>query len=282
MNHYMISVGINPSQADKELTVMFCGQGQPLPSHKIGPTLHGYYLVHTVTAGQGHFEMKDKAYTCRSGDTFFIYPDEVVSYQADDRNPWQYHWVAFKGEGAERILSSIGVTPDHPIIHTANYSRLIRIYQRIRLYLLKERQEALADLEAGGLFRLLLKQLGEANAERLPNPSKPASDMERQIGQAVRWLTVQFAEPISIDQMSKALGYHRTHLSKMFKRHTGMSPMQYLQHIRMERAKELLESRLTIEQVAASVGIGDALYFSKMFRKRYGLSPTAYRSALRR
>ncbi|MNO02539.1 DNA-binding transcriptional regulator AraC [compost metagenome] len=53
--------------------------------------------------------------------------------------------------------------------------------------------------------------------------------------------------------------------------------MQFLLKIRMERARLLLSEPLTVEQVAASVGFPDALYFSKQFKKWYGQAPTDYR-----
>ncbi|WJH37586.1 helix-turn-helix transcriptional regulator [Paenibacillus sp. CC-CFT747] len=77
--------------------------------------------------------------------------------------------------------------------------------------------------------------------------------------------------------MAQTLGYHRTYLSKIFKQQTGLSPMNFLLKIRMERARLLLEKPLTIEQVASSVGFSDALYFSKQFKKWYGASPSDYR-----
>jgi AraC-like DNA-binding protein len=142
----------------------------------------------------------------------------------------------------------------------------------------------LADLEANGLLRILLKEFGEVNANKFVF-NKPAvvPDIERQIKQAVRWLSFQYAEQISIEELSRRLGYHRTHLSKMFKQVTGVSPMQFLLKVRMERAKELLvgEIYLSIDQIASSVGYGDALYFSKQFRKTFGVSPTEYRSRRR-
>ena len=56
-----------------------------------------------------------------------------------------------------------------------------------------------------------------------------------------------------------------------------MSPIRYLQLIRMNRAKLLLREALTVEEVAASVGYPDALYFSKAFKKWTGATPTAFR-----
>lgn len=59
--------------------------------------------------------------------------------------------------------------------------------------------------------------------------------------------------------------------------------MQFLLRIRMERARTLLlTTKLTMEQIAASVGYEDALYFSKLYKKWYKRSPTAHRAEMQR
>ncbi|MNN42803.1 HTH-type transcriptional activator RhaS [compost metagenome] len=105
--------------------------------------------------------------------------------------------------------------------------------------------------------------------------------IDRQIDQAIRWISLQFHQQISIDQIAATLGYHRGHLSKAFKQRTGLSPKQYLLKMRMDKAKGLLEGTLSVDQVASSVGFNDALYFSKQFRKYFGIPPSEYRAALR-
>jgi AraC-like DNA-binding protein len=126
-----------------------------------------------------------------------------------------------------------------------------------------------------------LAALMDTDAAPTPSPlTEPSSEMNRQIEHAIRWLTLQYSQPISIHQMSQSLGYHRTHFSKMFKQQTGLSPINFLHKIRMERAKLFLLESLTVEQVASSVGFSDSLYFSKQFHKWSGQSPTEYRKQL--
>ncbi|MBW7457649.1 helix-turn-helix domain-containing protein, partial [Paenibacillus sepulcri] len=69
-----------------------------------------------------------------------------------------------------------------------------------------------------------------------------------------------------------------------FKQHTGMTPVTFLLKLRLDKARQLLRERqeLTTQQIAASVGLQDPLYFSKQFRRFYGLSPSAYREEMRR
>jgi len=71
-------------------------------------------------------------------------------------------------------------------------------------------------------------------------------------------------------------------LNRRFKTATGKSPLQYLQELRIEQAKELLkQSNLDISEIAYRVGYSDASYFSGLFRKINAVSPNEYRSLVR-
>ncbi|MEC0249460.1 AraC family transcriptional regulator, partial [Paenibacillus chitinolyticus] len=132
------------------------------------------------------------------------------------------------------------------------------------------------DLQAEGELRLLLARL--ASHADVPRRRGEETDAgRRQIDRAVRWLQLQYAQPVTIEQLAQHMGYHRTYLSKLFRQHTGLTPTQFLLKIRMERAKLLMTEGSTIEQIAYSVGFSDPLYFSKQFKKWFGCTPSEYR-----
>ncbi|MCD9020788.1 helix-turn-helix transcriptional regulator [Cohnella silvisoli] len=279
--HHYYSHSINPSPIEGEITVLFSGEGQPRSLHKMGPTIHDYYLIHTVLSGQGEFNVRDQRYRCNAGDTFIIFPGELFSYQADEHQPWQYVWIAFVGHGAAALMDSIGISRDDPVITGSPNPNIREYYSRLHSCFQSDSLPELSNLESGGWVRLLFQQLGLAK-RRLEAANPPAvSLIDHTMKQAIQFLTLQFSQTISIEHMSNVLGYHRTHLCKLFKQTTGLSPMQYLLKIRMERAEQLLTTPMTIDQVASSVGFGDALYFSRKFRKWRGQSPSEYRKTLR-
>jgi AraC-like DNA-binding protein len=280
--HYHFTSGFNLTPDEPDLTVLFSGEAKPIPEHKVGPSVHDYYLIHTVFDGEGSFESGGKRHACRAGDTFVIFPGTLFCYQADRHVPWTYAWVALKGQLAGELLGQVGITKEKPVIHSDNLEELHHLYEKTRVSFRQSPYPHLESLEASGWLRLLLHHFGYANRSLLPVPSQEMPDViDRQIDQAIRWISLQYHQQLSIDHMASTLGYHRAHLSKAFKIRTGISPKQYLMKVRMNKAKELLRGNLTIDQVASSVGFNDALYFSKQFRRWSGMSPSEYRISRR-
>jgi YesN/AraC family two-component response regulator len=76
----------------------------------------------------------------------------------------------------------------------------------------------------------------------------------------------------------KELHLNFDYLARCLKKHTGMSPIQYVQYQRIEKAKALLlQSNDTVPNIAEQIGIMDYNYFIRLFRKQSGLTPGAYR-----
>ena len=103
--------------------------------------------------------------------------------------------------------------------------------------------------------------------------------VQRTVKQMISYMASQYAHPVSIEQMCASLGYNRAYLSRIFKQETGMTPITYLLKLRIDQSKRLPRERpdLSIEQVSASVGLTDPLYFSRQFKRLVGRSPTRYR-----
>jgi YesN/AraC family two-component response regulator len=82
----------------------------------------------------------------------------------------------------------------------------------------------------------------------------------------------------SSQQIEANLGLNSDYLGRCLKKHTGMSPTQYIQYQRIEKVKSLhLHSNDTVPYIAEQVGIMDYNYFIRLFRKQTGLTPGAYR-----
>jgi len=97
-----------------------------------------------------------------------------------------------------------------------------------------------------------------------------------------RWLTKCSAQDVNLASMSAIAGLSDRTFQRRFHKVTGLSPLEYCQNLRINRARELLEFQGgSVESIAYSVGYFDVNVFRKVFRKITGLSPSEYRKRFR-
>ena len=84
---------------------------------------------------------------------------------------------------------------------------------------------------------------------------------------------------LSLSKFARSVNLSVWRFCHVFRSEVGMSPIQYLRFLRMERAKHLLESSfLSIKEIGHLVGLKDESHFVRDFKKAYGLSPKCYRA----
>ncbi|MDO9362850.1 MAG: GlxA family transcriptional regulator [Sphingopyxis sp.] len=92
------------------------------------------------------------------------------------------------------------------------------------------------------------------------------------------WLQARGGGPVAVPEMAGEAGMEERTFQRRFKSATGMTPVEYVQHLRVGKARELLEfTKRTVDQIAWSVGYEDAAAFRKLFHRIIGLSPHEYR-----
>ncbi len=104
------------------------------------------------------------------------------------------------------------------------------------------------------------------------------------IKRAEDFIDTHISEELSLSGISHALGVHPSYLSRRFKAEKGINLTQYINRKRIQRAKQLLlDKRLTITEVASSVGFNTIQNFGRVFKMLEGCSPSDYRDgAIRR
>jgi AraC-like DNA-binding protein len=94
------------------------------------------------------------------------------------------------------------------------------------------------------------------------------------------YVAEHYAAPLSREEISTALKVSPNHLSRVFRRDTGMTPWQYLSQYRVIQAQKLLlASELSVTEVAQRVGFNDPAYFVRVFHKETGRAPLQYRKS---
>ena len=82
----------------------------------------------------------------------------------------------------------------------------------------------------------------------------------------------------SLEEMADSVDLSASHFAHLFKLATSQSPGRYVRTVRIEKARERLETtRQKVKEICRTVGIGDGSHFVRDFGKLYGLSPSEYR-----
>ncbi|KAA8559945.1 HTH-type transcriptional regulator CdhR [Pseudomonas extremaustralis] len=108
--------------------------------------------------------------------------------------------------------------------------------------------------------------------------SLPKSHGDGEILRVQHWLEQHFAQALVIDDVARRFGFGVRNFKRRFKEATGYTPIAYVQTLRLERAKQMLEStRMTLESITYAVGYEDSNSFRRLFQQRVGMLPVAYR-----
>jgi YesN/AraC family two-component response regulator len=148
----------------------------------------------------------------------------------------------------------------------------------VRYYLTKPVEE----LELQQCVRQIIKDREEAEGngtDYVSNIVDKANEKDL-ILRIRRYLTENFQKGISLKELSAKFNINLVYLSQLFKKKTGQNYSDYLSHLRMDKAKELLiKTDMRVYEICEAVGYTDTTYFSKLFEKTCGCTPSEYRKS---
>lgn len=102
---------------------------------------------------------------------------------------------------------------------------------------------------------------------------------EPQIKKSIEYIDNHYADEITVTKVAAHINFSPTYFSRLFKKETGCSYVEYVQFIRLQRAIALIRhSDATLEQIAEELGFNTPNYFSNVFKKYVGLTPSEYRA----
>ncbi len=102
--------------------------------------------------------------------------------------------------------------------------------------------------------------------------------MDPRVVKTIELIEGSLRAELPFDEIARSVNLSPSRLRWLFKHELGVTPAQYLKSLRMERAKELIESTfLNVKEVMSRIGMRDMSHFVRDFRKVYGLPPIKYR-----
>jgi transcriptional regulator GlxA family with amidase domain len=126
-------------------------------------------------------------------------------------------------------------------------------------------------------FRTVPRNARES-AISVPGDKKVWRTSDRRVQLVLMLVEENSHRPLAIGDIAKVVNLSPGRLAHLFKSELGTSPQRYLNNVRIEKAREVLEvGVLSVKETAASVGITNVSRFCRSFRCRYGVTPNEYR-----
>ena len=143
-------------------------------------------------------------------------------------------------------------------------------------------REVFADLRTANLFYELLLVAGTDYAQSIYKEKAPFQGKARLIiPELMEYMNQSYSENITGDFIEEKFHYNFDYLNRQFKKWTGETIFAYLNRVRMERARQLLQTGFyKVEEVALQTGFQNVYYFERVFKKFYGVTPGKVRQVV--
>lgn len=106
---------------------------------------------------------------------------------------------------------------------------------------------------------------------------EPLPDNEEKFIRTIKYIQQYYCEPINLTKLAKMSGYSYDHFRHLFQNYMGITPMNYIIQLRLEKAKEMMIRKLAnMTQISLECGFSSLSHFSSTFKKRIGKSPKEY------
>jgi len=222
-------------------------------------------VVEQVTWGDAQFAQSGRDHHVIAGDIFLIHPGVKHRYATGPSGILHKRYIEIRGPLLPALLRTMGlmgqdtIRPAHPGAVTAVMRRVFALLSKTA----PDWPDKLS-LAAHELLILLRKNLPHRRPSTLIT--------------ALAFIERNLSRTITHAELCAHTGLSSTHLCRLFNTHVGSPPMRFLANQRMAWAQRLLvDSMMSIKEIAAAVGYDDQLYFSAQFKRHNGMSPKAYR-----
>ncbi len=239
--------------------ILFVGEHSCLYYH-VQWHSHEYWELVYCTGGQGTFQFEN-------GSTIHYHEGEAVAIPPNERHT----------NTSQDGFTNLHLTMECPSFANHNPFRVSDDEGSLKQAFTQAKYYYLSDIKKR---ELVLNALGELIASYMVVFSSN-NDFSEPVDKIRTTIIRNFTQPdFALDEAVRQMPFHYDYLRKLFKKETGLTPLEYMTNLRMKKAETMLSAmwskEWSVSEIAQMCGFEDALYFSRVFKKYYGCSPSNY------
>lgn len=229
-------------------------------------TLHGR-LVHRklstlmyVAEGQYHYEWNGGEVYAHSGDIIYVPQGSTYEYRVMERAECIQVEFSLEKDGEPVLFSEVPT-----VITPASTNRAYQLFDDLLTQFYQNDFSALSAMHA--VLAMISAEMQSPHQRREAGRIEPA----------LEYIKRHFTEKLYISELADMCTLSEAHLRRLFHRYTGMSPVQYKNHLLIMTAAGMLRTQsMSVSEVAAALHFPDLYTFSQLFKKKMGVSPKMY------
>jgi AraC-like DNA-binding protein len=269
-----------------------CGQDTYVPGgmHPKRKAI-GVFDLLVVTRGELYIGEENEEWRVGEGHALLLRPDLHHYPTQPCKMDTHFYWIHFHTTGTWRVLSEYQACetgyrrePFKPIQHFSlqipkfcSLENPETMYGRINALMI---QEGKPQVSSRWQQQIILQEiLMMLNAHHHPEHDL---SFQKVAEKSAAYLRQNYNRPITYEQLGETLHFHPNYIARCMKKAFGCTPLEYLIRYRLEQAKlRLLNTDMTIAQVAEEAGFEHIPYFTRCFVKHEGVTPSVYRKRYR-
>jgi len=233
------------------------------------------YQINYITEGEGIYENKLGRFKITPGSLLLIKPGDWHRYRPKKATGWKEHYIGFSGTISNQVLRQPWFSESKPVVDIGNREEFIDTYYKIFNYVLEEKPGY--QQVASGMIMKLLGFIVSIDKQR----DFSGKRVEQIIQSACFMIRENVEKEIDFKEFAEQNHIGYSYFRKMFKKYTGVPPVQYHLDLKILRAKEmLLYSDKIIKEISYEMGFQSNYYFSRVFKKKLGVSPSEIRRSV--
>lgn len=229
--------------------------------------------LYYIRKGECELVIDGTVYHASPGECYLIPAHTRHSYYQIGENHVEKYWMHFDlRAGEEQILKKLRL-PFRVEIPEKQGEKTAMEENFQRLFALSRENNPASRMQEKAQILLLVSEF-----MRYAQKAEAADDSNSRLSKVVDYMNTHLSQKMTVEELAALLHIHPNYFIRMFKSHMGVPPLNYMNRLRVERAKSLLENtKLPISQVMTQVGFEELSSFSSFFKHYTGYNPRDFR-----
>lgn len=246
---------------------------------------HDTYEIYLQLSGDRTLILNDVRYTLKPGDLYILKPFEIHYTESRESDSYERYVInlpvsvlhSLLSEGEIRLLLH---KLDSCVLHLSDgqAAQVLEYFRKADAF--RRRHGFLADKLLCSVILQLLVLLGDMLEAAGAQDTLEGKSIQPEIVSVIHYINTHYQENITLDTAAALVHMSRYHFCRLFSAATGATFLEYLYNVRLSKVHQmLLDTQLSLSQIAAKCGFASTAHLSRVFRNAYGVSPREFRKA---